>query len=60
MNAVELSHEMAEVLKKEPKYFADILRLYSDVEYRTVLLGWSELRSAVELKRDEEGRYLIA
>ena len=59
LNAVELAKDMERLLRREPIFFADILRIYADLEYRDVLQGWSELRSTVDLQRDDEGRYLI-
>jgi hypothetical protein len=42
---------------REPVYFRDILEATRDRGYRAVLLAWSDIRSRLELERDERGRY---
>jgi hypothetical protein len=56
---IELSEKLVALLKEQPYFYSDLLRKFTEVDYRTFLLGWSELRTRHELDRDEEGRYLM-
>jgi hypothetical protein len=49
-----------EQLLKEPVFFKDVLVQFSGSQYREILRAWSDLRSRVELSRDELGRYSIS
>jgi len=55
----ELAEEIAAILRQRPYFYSELLRKYAQVDYRTFLLGWSELRTKYSLARDEEGRYLM-
>lgn len=59
MKVKVLEEELAEKLKKESLFFGEMLKMYENVDYRTFLLAWSELRSNHQLARDEEGRYKL-
>ena len=59
MQAEQVALELAAALRERPWFFAELLRKYSRVDYRTFLLGWSELRTRHPLERDEEGRYRL-
>ena len=60
LQANELTEKLATILRERPSFFAELLREYSKkVDYRTFLLGWSELRTRYQLDRDSEGRYLL-
>lgn len=58
-NQEELVKELASSLKKKGYFFAELLKKYSEVEYRMFLQAWSDIRKNYELERDKEGRYLI-
>ena len=45
---------------KEPVFFRDVLDRFSGSEYRAVLRAWSDVRSRLQLSRDEAGRYWIS
>jgi hypothetical protein len=55
----ELAKKLAINLKEKPRFFSELLNEYSRIDYRSFLLGWSELRTKYELQRDGQGRYLI-
>ncbi len=59
MKPEEFAEELAGLLKKKPFMFAQLLREFSQVDYRTFLQGWSELRTKYELSREPDGSYLI-
>ena len=59
MKPEELAEQLAAVLNKRPYFYAELLREFSRVDYRTFLLGWSELRTRYPLLRDAEGHYLM-
>ncbi len=60
LQANELTEKLAVLLREKPSFFAELLREYSEkVNYRTFLLGWSELRTKYHLDRDSEGRYFL-
>jgi hypothetical protein len=44
---------------EEPRFFADILSLFSGTSYRAILEAWSEVRTNRELARDVHGRYWL-
>jgi hypothetical protein len=48
-----------EQLLKQPVFFKDVLVRFSGNEYREILRAWSDVRSRLELSRDELGRYWI-
>jgi hypothetical protein len=50
---------MATLLRAHPRTFYELLRELDDVEYRTILKAWGELRERRALGRDDHGRYLI-
>ena len=57
MKSEELADIFATKLRERPYLFSEIMEAFPDLEYRTFLLGWSELRTRYSLARDEEGRY---
>ncbi len=59
MKPEELAEQLAAVLKKRPYFYAELLREFPGMDYRTFLLGWSELRTRYKLERDAEGHYLM-
>lgn len=48
-----------EQLLAQPVFFRDVLARFSGSEYRAILRAWSDIRSRLELSRDEAGRYWI-
>jgi hypothetical protein len=42
-----------------PVFFSQILSLFSDRPYRTILRAWSDVRSRRALARDVHGRYCL-
>jgi|LNFM01.2.fsa_nt_gb hypothetical protein len=48
-----------ETLLATPAYFRDVLVLAKDQPYRTILRAWSDVRTRLDLERDELGRYWI-
>lgn len=59
LKSEELAEKLATLLKERSYMFSELLREFHQVDYRTFLLGWSELRTQYQLDRDEEGRYLL-
>ena len=59
MKPDELAEKLAISLKENPRFFSELLNEYSRIDYRSFLLGWSELRTKFELQRDAQGRYLL-
>ena len=59
LKSEEFAEKLAATLKERARFFSEMLNEYSQVDYRSFLLGWSELRTRYELQRDEGGRYLI-
>ena len=59
MNPEALAEKLAEILKNRACFFSELLREFNTVDYRTFLLSWSALRTNYQLKRDEQGRYLL-
>ena len=55
----KVAERIVGLLKKEPLNFYAILRALDDVEYRTVLQAWGELREKDLLARDHAGNYLL-
>jgi hypothetical protein len=49
-----------EQLLKQPVFFKDVLVRCSGKRYREILRAWSDVRSRLELSRDELGRYWIS
>ncbi len=49
-----------EQLLKQPVFFKDVLVRFSGKRYREILRAWSDVRSRLELSRDELGRYWIS
>ncbi len=63
MNRVEpadLVDRVMEVIRQKPFFFSDILRHFADVEYRDLLIAWSDIRSQEKFDRDEDGRYILS
>ena len=58
MKPEELAEKLAVILIDRKCFFSELLLEHRDVDYRTFLLGWSELRERYNLSRDEEGHYL--
>ncbi len=58
MKPNELADQLEAYIKKRPCFYAELLREFQ-VDYRTFLLGWSELRERGQLLRDADGRYLM-
>ena len=59
MNSEQFVEKLAATLKERALFFSELLNEYSDVDYRSFLVGWGELRTRYELQRDHEGRYVI-
>jgi len=53
----EIAEKLAAILMERKCYFSELLLEHRNVDYRTFLLGWSQLRERYELFRNEEGRY---
>jgi hypothetical protein len=49
-----------EQLLAEPIFFKDVLARFSANEYRSILRAWSDIRSRLQLSRDESGRYWLS
>ena len=49
---------MVEFSKREPLFFYDLLREFSSVPYREVLIAWGIMRERISFVRNEDGRYL--
>lgn len=59
MTPQAVADRMATLLRAHPRTFYELLRELDDVEYRTILKAWGELRERRALGRDDHGRYLI-
>jgi hypothetical protein len=59
MEITALSKEIEDYIKAEPRFFADILRMFKTNPYRDILLAWALIREKDILKRNDEGHYLI-
>ena len=54
-----LAGEIQRFLTGTPRFFAEVVALAGDGQYRTLLQAWGVVRKQSELDRDEEGRYVI-
>ena len=55
-----LARRMEEALAGPPRFFAELVALAEEGQYRDVLRAWGLVRERGRLERDEDGRYLIA
>ncbi|MBM3358339.1 MAG: hypothetical protein FJY54_11500 [Betaproteobacteria bacterium] len=55
-----LAEQICRELKAKPQQFSEIADAHRDAAWRTFLRTWGELRENNVLKRDEDGRYLVA
>ncbi len=55
----DLVDRVMEYIGRQPFFFYDVLRYFSDEEYRDILIAWSTIRSRETFERDEDGRYIL-
>lgn len=55
----QLAEAITALLRQRPVMFADLLRVFPDAPYRTILLAWGQVRDRHRLARDDEGNYLL-
>lgn len=55
-----LARKILSELQATPQQFSEVADAHRDVTWREFLHAWGELRQADILKRDDDGRYLIA
>ena len=55
-----LAQAIVREIGARPQQFSEVVDTHLDVPWPQFLRAWGEVRSANILKRDEDGRYLIA
>ena len=55
-----LARKIHSELEAKPQQFAEIADAHRDTAWRAFLHAWGEIRAQNILKRDDDGRYLIA
>jgi hypothetical protein len=55
-----LVNDVKAYIEKEPRFFSEIVTEYAGRSYVELLRAWSDIREEDILRRDGEGRYLIA
>ena len=55
-----LARKIHSELEAKPQQFSEIADAHRDTAWREFLHAWGELREQNVLKRDDDGRYLIA
>ena len=55
-----LARKIESALEAQPQQFSELVDAHRDTAWREFLHAWGELREKNVLKRDDDGRYLIA
>ena len=55
-----LAQKISREIQAKPQQFSEIADAHRDAPWREFLRAWGELRAQEILKRDDDGRYLIA
>jgi hypothetical protein len=56
-----LANDVKAYIYEEPRFFSEIVTKYAEgCPYVELLRAWSDIREENVLRRDDEGRYLIA
>jgi hypothetical protein len=55
----QVAQNMTAMLREKPVFFADLVRAFPGVPYRTLLLAWGQVLEGSTLSRTEEGHYFL-